>query len=87
MSANYRSGGPVTLSEEQILALHEKLRTMRHDVNNLLALMVAAAEMTRLRPESATERLQLLLDQPDKVAKCIAEFSREFEASVGLKRG
>ena len=87
MSANYRSGGPVTLSEEQILALHEKLRTMRHDVNGMLTNIVAAAEMTRLRPESAAQRLQLLLDQPHKIADRVAEFSREFETSFGLKRG
>ena len=86
MSANYKSGGPVTLSEEQILALHQKLRTMRHDVNGRLANIVAAAELMRMRPESATQRLQMLLDQPHKAAETIAEFSREFEASFGLKR-
>ena len=86
MSANYKSGGPVTLSEEQILALHQKLRNMRHDVNGRLANIVAAAELMRMRPESAAERMQMLLDQPHKAAETIAEFSREFEALFGLKR-
>ena len=86
MSANYQSGGPVTLSEEQILALHQKLRTMRHDVNGRLANIVAAAELMRMRPESAAQRLPLLLEQPHKAAELIAEFSREFEALFGLKR-
>ena len=86
MSANYKSGGPVTLSEEQVLALHQKLRTMRHDVNGRLANIVAAAELMRLRPESAAERLALLLEQPHKAADIIGEFCREFEASLGLKR-
>ena len=85
MSANYKSGGPVTLSEEQILALHQKLRNMRHDVNGRLANIVAAAELMRLRPESAAERLQMLLDQPHKAAESIAEFSREFEATLRLQ--
>ena len=86
MSANYKSGGPVTLSEEQILALHQKLRDMRHDVNGRLANIVAAAELMRLRPASAAERLQLLLEQPHKAAESIAEFSREFETMFGLQR-
>jgi hypothetical protein len=86
MSANYRSGGPVTLSEEQILALHQQLRTMRHDVNGRLANIVAAAELIRMRPDSAAQRLQVLLDQPHKAAESIAAFSREFEASFGLRR-
>jgi len=46
--------------------MHQKLRTMRHDVNGRLANIVAAAELMRLRPESAAERLHLLLDQPHK---------------------
>jgi hypothetical protein len=86
MSVNYQSGGPVTLSEEQILALHQKLRDMRHDVNGRLANIVAAAELLRMRPASAAERLALLLEQPHKAAETIAEFSREFEAAFGLKR-
>ncbi len=86
MTANYKSGGPVTLSEAQILALHQKLRDMRHDVNGRLANIIAAAELARMRPESAAERLALLLEQPHKAADSITEFSREFEALLGLKR-
>ena len=86
MSANYKPGGPVTLNEEQILALHQKLRDMRHDVNGRLANIVAAAELMRMRPDSTAERLAMLLDQPHKAAESIAEFSREFEALFGLKR-
>ena len=86
MSGRYTSSGPVTLSENQIVALHEKLRAMRHDVNGRLANIVAAAELMRLRPETAEERLKMLLEQPHKAAETIAEFSREFEALFGLKR-
>jgi len=86
MSASYKPSGPVTLSVEEILALHQKLRDMRHDVNGRLANIVAAAELMRLRPESAEERLQMLLDQPHKAAETIAQFSREFENLLCLTR-
>ncbi len=86
MSASYKPSGPVTLSVEEILALHQKLRDMRHDVNGRLANIVAAAELMRLRPESAEERLQMLLDQPHKAAETIAQFSREFENLLRLTR-
>jgi hypothetical protein len=86
MSAPYQTSGPVTLTEEQILALHQKLRDTRHDINGRLANIVAAAELIRLRPESTEERLKLLLDQPMKAADCLAQFSREFEAAFHLKR-
>lgn len=84
MSASYKPSGPVTLSEEQIIALHQSLRDMRHDVNGRLAVIVAAAELIRLRPESAEERLKLLLEQPQKAADHIAEYSRTFENTFGL---
>ncbi len=86
MSATYKPGGPRTLSVEEIVALHEKLRLMRHDVNGRLANIVAAAELIRLRPESAAKRLSLLLEQPHKAAESIAEFSRVFEELFDLKR-
>jgi hypothetical protein len=86
MSGAYKLSGPVSLTENQIVTLHEKLRTMRHDVNGRLANIVAAAELIRLRPESTADRLQMLLDQPHKAAESIAAFSREFEELFGLTR-
>ena len=86
MASNYKSSGPVTLSEEQILALQEKLSKMRHDVVGRLANITAAAELIRLRPDSTEERLRLLLEQPHQAAEMIAQFSREFEAVLGVTR-
>ncbi len=87
MSADYTTSGTVTLTEEQILALHQKLREMRHDVNGRLANIVAAAELMRLRPDqSVAERLRLLLEQPHKAAESVAEFSKAFEGTLGLTR-
>ena len=74
------------MTEEQILALHQKLRDMRHDVNGRLANIVAAAELMRLRPDqSVAERLKLL-EQPHKASESISEFSRAFEGALGLAR-
>ena len=75
------------MTEEQILALHQKLRDMRHDVNGRLANIVAAAELMRLRPDqSVAERLKLLLEQPHKASESISEFSRAVEGALGLAR-
>ena len=85
-SSNYKPNGPVTLSEEEILVLHAELRKMRHDVNGRLANIIAAAELMRLRPESAMERVAMLLDQPMRAAESLTEFSRQFETRLGLLR-
>jgi len=87
MAADYKTNGPVTLTEAEILALHQKLRDMRHDVNGRLANIVAAAELMRLRPDqSPAERLQLLLNQPHQASESITEFSRAFESVLRLVR-
>ena len=84
MSVRYKPSGPVTLTEDQILALHRRLRDMRHDVNGRLANIAAAAELMRMRPETAAERLKVLLEQPHQAAESIAHFSRDFETAFGL---
>jgi len=86
MTASYKPSGPVTLTEDQIMALHRRLRDMRHDVNGRLANIVAAAELMRLRPETAEERMRVLLDQPHHAAESIGHFSRDFETAFGLLR-
>jgi hypothetical protein len=40
----------------------------------------------RLRPETAPERLALLMEQPHKAAEAIANFSQSFEELFGLSR-
>lgn len=85
MSGNYKITGTVALTEDQILALHRRLREMRHDVNGKLANIAAAAELMRLRPETTEERIKILLEQPHQAAQTIADFSRDFETAFGLK--
>ena len=78
--------GPVTLTVEQIDELNKKLSTLRHDINGDLALVVASAELVKLNPASAQQRLKLLLDQPDKIRKKMDQFSAEFEKTLGIAR-
>lgn len=86
MASSYESDKAVTLSGEQILALHRKLRDMRHDVNGRLANIVAAAELIRVRPATVEERLKLLLEQPPQAFEAIEIFCREFETVLGLPK-
>lgn len=84
--AEYKSSGQVVLTGEEVLALHRKVREMCHDVNGRLANMAAAAELIRLRPESLSERLPVLLEQPHEAKKTLEQFSRAFETAMGLTR-
>jgi hypothetical protein len=76
----------VTLSPEQIAELNQKLSKMRHDINNNLAMMLAAAELAKLKPELATKMLDRVIEQPAKITEQIKEFSGSFEKSLGITR-
>jgi hypothetical protein len=77
---------PVTLSPEQIAELNKKLAGMRHDVNNDLSLILAAAEIARHKPQSFNRMLNGLEDKPKKISETIAQFSQEFEKALGISK-
>ena len=58
---------PVSLTAEQVRALNEKLAAMRHDINNNLSLIMAAAELIRHKPQMAERMMETLTEQPPKI--------------------
>ncbi len=76
----------VTLTAGQIAELDKKLADLRHNVNNNLSLIIAAAEIMRLKPESAARMQERLAEKPHKIAELVTQFSRDMEAALGIKR-
>lgn len=70
---------PVPLSPEQVAELSRKLSDLRHNVNNHLALMVAALELIRRKPEMIQRMVDNLTEQPQKILDEIKKFSEELE--------
>jgi hypothetical protein len=77
---------PVNLSAEQVEELNKKLSTMRHDINNYLALITAASELIRYKPEMTERMMNTLGEQPAKISDAMARFSTEFETLLGMKK-
>ena len=77
---------PVALSPEQIAELNKKLSLMRHNVNNHLALIVAASELIRRKPEMASRLIENVGQQPDRIIAEIRAFSDAMEIAFGLKK-
>ncbi len=77
---------PVTLTVEQLADLNRKLSDMRHDINNHLSLIIAAAELVRFKPQTAERMIATLVEQPPKIADALSRFSREFEQALGITR-
>jgi len=88
-SAFWRMGlpsQPVTLSVEELSELNRKLAAMRHDINNTLSLIVAAAELIRHKPAMADKMMATLAQQPAKITESIRKFSTEFEQTFGITK-
>ena len=77
---------PVTLSVEQIAKVNAQLATMRHDINNTLLLIMAAAELVRYKPDMVEQMMGTLLEQPPKITEKMTQFSVEFEQLFGLTK-
>ena len=75
---------PVALTPEQVAALSRKLSDLRHNVNNNLALMVAALELIRRKPESVPRMITNLTEQPQKILEEIKRFAEEFEKALKI---
>lgn len=77
---------PVTLSAAQVEEFNKKLSMMRHDVNGHLALIVAAAELIRHKPQMSERMLASIAEQPVKITEAMKAFSVECERLLGITR-
>jgi hypothetical protein len=77
---------PITLSVEQIAELNRRFATMRHDINNTLSTITAAAELIRYKPQMAERMMATLLEQPQKITLSLSQFTTEFERAFGITR-
>lgn len=76
----------VTFTAEEVAALNRKLASLRHDINNQLSLIIAAAELIRFKPEMREKMAKTLSDQAPKIMSQISDFSAEFEKAFGITR-
>jgi hypothetical protein len=79
-------GQPVTLTVEQIAELNQKLATLRHDLNNNLALIIAGLEVIQYKPHLAERMMATVTEQPPKIVEAVGKFSAELEKALGVKR-
>ncbi len=77
---------PVTLTAAQVAELSKALARMRHDINNQLAMVLAAGEIIARKPEMVPRMASTFLDQPPRISESVEAFSLLFEASLGLAR-
>ena len=74
------------MQASQIAELDRLLSEVRHNVQNHLALMVAALELIRRKPDAVPRVLDNILEQPQRVTDEIKRFAAEFEKALKIKR-
>lgn len=77
---------PITLESQQVAELAQKLQIMRHNINNNLALIVAALELVKRKPEMSQKLIDNMAQQPDRIISEVRRFSDEFEATLGISK-
>jgi hypothetical protein len=71
--------------QRQMEALFQNLRTVRHAVNNNVAVIMAMAELTQRNPAQCQKLSQLCLDKAPQIAAAIGGFTELFEGAVSLQ--
>jgi hypothetical protein len=77
---------PVTLTPAQVAELNRQLSTMRHNVNNHLALISASGEILQIRPEAVAKVTANLIERPLEITREVRQFSDEFERVLGISQ-
>lgn len=79
-------GQAISLTPEEVAALHKQFSDARHNINNHLALIVAASELLARKPDSAARVAAALKDPPDRIVEELRRFSSNFEQALQIGR-
>jgi hypothetical protein len=69
---------------KQLEALHQNLRTVRHAINNNVAVLMAMAELSQRNPAQCQKLSQLCLEKAPQIAAAIGGFAELFEGALSL---
>ncbi len=71
--------------QKQIEALHSNLRSVRHAINNNVAVIMAMAELSQRNPAQSQKLSQLCLEKAPQISSSIGSFVELFEGAVNLQ--
>jgi hypothetical protein len=82
MNANAKA---VEQLQQQLAGLHQNLRTVRHAINNNVAVIMAMAELSQRNPAQSQKLSQLCLEKAPQISTAIGSFMELFEGVVSLQ--
>ena len=72
-------------TRQQMEAMYQNLRTVRHSINNNVAVIMAMAELTQRNPAQCAKLSQLCLEKAPAIAAAIGGFTELFEGAISLQ--
>ena len=72
--------------QKQMEAVCQNLRTLRHAVNNNVAVIMAMAELTQRNPAQCQKLTQLCLEKAPQISTALGGFSEVFESAIANLR-
>jgi hypothetical protein len=76
------SDQPFTITREEFEAIHEKFRTLKHDINNTLAVIMALSELAQRNPVHYEKLAKAVLTRSQGVVDGLQEFQGQFTAKL-----
>ena len=70
----------------QLEALHQNLRTVRHGINNDVAVIMAMAELSQRNPAHCQKLAQVCLEKAPQISATIGGFSELFSGTLDLNQ-
>lgn len=69
----------------QLDSLNQNLRTVRHAINNHVAVLMAMAELSQRNPAQCQKLSQLCLEKAPQIASAIGGFKELFDSVLNLQ--
>ena len=72
----------ISLAPETVRDLEARLSDLRHNINNHLALVIAAVELIRRKPDLAARMVETIAQQPPKIQDEVQRFAELLERAL-----
>ena len=76
------SSAPFEMTREELAAIHEKYREVKHDINNTLAVIMALSELAQRNPSHYEKLGKAVLTRGPNVVQMLQDFQSMLAAKL-----
>jgi len=76
------SNAPFEMTREELEAIHEKFREVKHDINNTLAVIMALSELAQRNPAHYEKLAKAVLTRGPNVVQMLQDFQTMLSAKL-----